>query len=175
MVSVVHKRYAKALYDLAKDNQKVEKIEEEIQQIKDHFHGDTQLAKVLSQPRVHENEKLGILTKVFEGRISEEILGLITVILRKNRQQLLNQVFFEYLQLVKKGKNVSTAFITTAVPLSDEVKNKIHEKLKNTLNRDVEIQVNVNEELLGGMRVQIDHMVLDRSIKGRLDELKKAL
>jgi F-type H+-transporting ATPase subunit delta len=175
MVSVVHKRYAQALYDLATEHQKVEEIETEIHQIKEFFDGDSQLAKVLSHPRVHENEKLRILKNVFEGKISTEIMGLLTVVLRKNRQDLLGKIFYEYLNLVKKGKNISTAWITTAVELSDEVKKKIHEKLKNTLKRDVEIHLNLDEDLLGGMRIQVDNMVLDRSLKGRLEELKKAL
>jgi F-type H+-transporting ATPase subunit delta len=175
MVSVVHKRYAQALYDLATQQQKVEEIETEIHQIKECFHGESQLAKVLSHPRVHGNEKLQILKNVFEGKISTEILGLMVVVLRKNRQNLLSKIFYEYLYLAKKGKNISTAWITTAVELSDEVQKKIHEKLKNTLKRDVEIHLNVDEDLLGGMRIQVDYMVLDRSLKSRLEELKKAL
>ena len=175
MVSIVYKRYAQGLYDLAINNDKTDDIQRDILNIKEFFNPETQLAKVLNHPRVNEDEKLQLLKNAFNGKVSDEIIGLLTIVLRKNRQNILSQIFDEYLDMVKKGENISTALVTSAVPLAEETTKKIHDRLKKTLNKDVEMQAKVDTTILGGLKIQVDNMIFDRTLNGRLEELKKAL
>lgn len=175
MVSVVYKRYAQALYNTAANNKKTDDIQGDILKIKGFFNPENQLAKILSHPRVNENEKLMLLKNTFEGNVSDEIIGLLTIVLRKNRQNILSQIFNEYLRLVKRGKNISTVLVTSAVPLTDVTTRSIHERLTNTLKREIELHLKVDTQVLGGLKIQVDNMIFDRTIKGRLEELKKSL
>ncbi|MFT4326962.1 MAG: ATP synthase F1 subunit delta [Candidatus Woesearchaeota archaeon] len=175
MVSIVYKRYAQALYSVALNNNKVEDIQRDVIAIKEVLTFESQLAKVLCHPRINENEKLSLLKNIFEGRVNNEVIGLLTIVLRKNRQQFLVNIFDEFLNFVRKGKNISVAIITSAIPLNDVIMNEIHQSLVRGLNKEIELHAKVDEKVMGGLKVQVDNMIFDRTIKGRLEQLKKVL
>lgn len=175
MARLISKRYAIALFELAKENNKVDLFNEEILGIYDFIKNDKEFLEVLNHPRISSNEKFAIFENAFKNKISDEILGLISVIINKNREQELLEILEIFLNLVKDFKGITTAYVYSAVKLTDEQLKNINQKLNEKLNKQVIIETYENPELIGGVLINVDGKVIDNSIKKSLEDIKKSL
>ncbi|HCC08323.1 MAG TPA: ATP synthase F1 subunit delta [Clostridiales bacterium] len=175
MAGVVQKKYAEALYQMAIEHDKVDKITEEVKVVKKIMNEQKDLMKVLYHPQVNQQAKMDIVKNIFNQRISEELIGTIIITIEKKRQGILDKIFDEYINLVRRKKNISIANVTSAIELSDEYIRKIHDKLKQTLNKEVEINAIVDRKVIGGLRIQLDNTVFDRTIKNKIENLSNVM
>ena len=175
MAGVVQKKYAEALYQMAIEHDKVDKITEEVKVVKKIMNEQKDLMKVLYHPQVNQQAKMDIVKNIFNQRISEELIGMIIITIEKKRQGILDKIFDEYINLVRRKKNISIANVTSAIELSDEYIRKIHDKLKQTLNKEVEINAIVDRKVIGGLRIQLDNTVFDRTIKNKIENLSNVM
>ena len=175
MAGVVQKKYAEALYQMAIEHDKVDKITEEVKVVKKIMNEQKDLMKVLYHPQVNQQAKMDIVKNIFNQRISEELIGMIIITIEKKRQGILDKIFDEYINLVRRKKNISIANVTSAIKLSDEYIRKIHDKLKQTLNKEVEINAIIDRKVIGGLRIQLDNTVFDRTIKNKIENLSNVM
>ncbi|HAN09800.1 MAG TPA: ATP synthase F1 subunit delta [Clostridiales bacterium] len=175
MAGVVQKKYAEALYQMAIEHDKVDKITEEVKVVKKIMNEQKDLMKVLYHPQVNQQAKMDIVKNIFNQRISEELIGMIIITIEKKRQGILDKIFDEYINLVRRKKNISIANVTSAIKLSDEYIRKIHDKLKQTLNKEVEINAIIDRKVIGGLRIQLDNTVFDRTIKNKIENLRNVM
>ena len=175
MAQLAAGRYANALFDLALETSKIDVFDEEVKLVLDTMKSDKEFLTVLDHPQISGGKKLSILEKAFKGKISDEILGLFSVIFRKNREAQLIDALEIFVRKVKEHKGIETAFVTSAKPLSEEQAESIKEKLSKNLNKQIFIQADVDESLLGGVRIKVAGHIIDGSVKKQLDDLKKQL
>ena len=175
MAQLVAGRYANALFDLALETSKVDVFDEEVKLVLDTMKNDREFLKVLNHPQVSGDEKFSILENAFKGKISDEIIGLFSVALRKNRETQIIDMLNIFSKKVKEYKGIETAFVTSAKPLSDAQIESIKEKLSKNLNKQIFIQADVDETLLGGVCIKVAGHIIDGSIKKQLDDLKNQL
>jgi len=175
MAQLAAGRYANALFDLALESSKLDVFEEEIKLVLDTMENDEKFLLVLNHPQISGEEKMDILEKAFKGKISDEIMGLFSVALRKNREAQIVDMLKIFVRKAEKHKGIETAFVTSAVPLSDKQIESIKEKLSKNLNKRIFIQAEVDESLLGGVCIKVAGHIIDGSIKKQLDDLKKQL
>ena len=175
MVGVVHIRYAEALYKVATSNNKIDLIADELNAIKKILDEQKDFMKILCHPKINEESKINMVKNIFDKKISEEIMGIITLVINKNRENILIKLFDEYVSIVKKNKNIVTATITSAIVLQDEHVNKIKDKLKQAVNKEIEIKTIIDKKIIGGLKIQVGNTVFDRTVKAKLENLRKAL
>ena len=175
MAQLAAGRYANALFDLALETSKIDVFDEEVKLVLDTMKSDKEFLTVLGHPQISGDKKLSILEKAFKGKISDEILVLFSVIFRKNREAQLIDALEIFVRKVKEHKGIETAFVTSAKPLSEEQAESIKEKLSKNLNKQIFIQADVDESLLGGVRIKVAGHIIDGSVKKQLDDLKKQL
>ena len=175
MGKLISKRYAVALFDLAKETNKVDEFNAQVQFIFDSIKDNNEFLVVLNHPTVSVAEKFSLFENVFKDNVSEEILGLISIIVNKNRETEILNILETFLNLVKEYKGITTAFIYSATQLSDSQLSAIKEKLSKKLNKDVIIKAYIQPELIGGMLINVDGKVIDNSIKKSLADIKKSL
>ncbi len=175
MVGIVQTRYAEALFNLIRDKNKLDLVSKEVAFTKQVLEEQEELIKVLNHPQVNEEAKVNLVKGIFADKISQEVIGLMVLTIRKNREAMLNKIFDEFLKLVKKHNNIATAVITSAISLSDEHIQKIYAKLKQELNKEVEIKTNIDKNVIAGLKIQVDNTIFDRTINNKVEELKKAL
>lgn len=176
MAKLISKTYGEALYELALQENKTDLFLEEVKEVLEAFHENPDFYKLLNHPQIPKEEKIKVVEEVFKGRISEELTGFLTIIISKERNNELDAILDYFIQRVKDEKGIGTAVVTTAVALGEVRKAQVEEKLLATTGyKQMEIQYEVDESLIGGMVIRIKDRVVDSSIKTKLSQIQKQL
>ncbi len=176
MAKLVSKVYGDALFETAMEKDRIDVLYEEIVSLVPVLEGNPELMALLNNPRIVKEEKVTIIHQVFEGRVEEELMGFLTVVVEKDRQNDLIPIFAYFIQRVKEYKRIGTVSVTSAVELSEEQKARLQEKLLETTDYVMfEMNYQIDSALIGGMVIRIGDRVVDSSIHTRLYEMKKEL
>lgn len=175
MAQLISVRYATALFELALEKDCIDKYSTEITLMRDAVAKDSEILRILNHPQIGSEEKLKILTSAFEGKVSADIMGLINIVFRKNRETELVDILNKYLDMAEKHKGIVYAAVESAVPLKASVIDEIKIKLSNKLNKQVIVEAKVVPQLIGGIRISVEGHVIDSTIKTQLSELKGKL
>lgn len=176
MAKLISKTYGDALFELAVEKNKVDVLFGEIGQLKEVLSENDEFGRLMNHPKIIKEEKIQVAKNVFEGRISDELLGFITIIISKDRYKDIDAILDYFIAEVKRYKGIGVATVTTAVPLKEEQCKKIEQKLLDTTQyTTMEMHYDLDKSLIGGMVVRIGDRVVDSSIKTKLNELQKEL
>lgn len=176
MAKLISKTYGDALFELAVEENKVDEMLEEIGQLQKILKENDDFGRLLTHPKINKDEKNRVVTEVFKGRISDELLGFLTIIISKDRYQEIDGILEYFLTEVKTYKGIGVATVTTAVPLKSEQCKKVEQKLLDTTDyKSMEIHYKQDAALIGGMVIRIGDRVVDSSISTKLNELQKEL
>ncbi|MCM1262281.1 MAG: ATP synthase F1 subunit delta [Butyrivibrio sp.] len=176
MAKLISKTYGDALFELAVEENKVDELYEEIQQLRDILKKNDEFGRLMEHPKIIKEEKLKVLDNVFKGKLSDELLGFMTIIISKDRYQEIDDILEYFIMEVKKYKGIGVATVTTAVPLRDEQRAKIERRLLDTTKyKSMEMHYKHDAALIGGMVVRIGDRVVDSSIKTKLNEMQRDL
>ena len=175
MAKLAGRRYAHALFELAVENNELDLLETQIKDILEVCSTNREFINVINHPHIGVQEKTDILKNVFKDNISDTILGLISVVFKKNREAELVDILQFFIEKAKEHRGIVTAKITSATELSQEQTEKIITNLSKNLNKQVEIEKVVDASLIGGVRIEVDGKVIDGSIKNQLSNMKKQL
>lgn len=110
----------------------------------------TRILSVLSHPQISGEQKLNVLENAFKGKISDEILGLFAISLRKNREALIVDMLKIFIRKAGNYKGIETAFVTSAKPLSENQIENIKQKLSKNLNKQILFRLMLTIPLLVG-------------------------
>ena len=176
MAKQVDITYGNALFELALEEGKIDGLYEEVQTLIQLLNENIDLIKILEHPRIDKDEKKKIIEDTFGNRVSDEITGLMVMVVEKEHISNILDILNYFIKLVKKQKNIGVASVTSAVDLSDSQKAAIEQKLIETTAYDtMEIEYSVDKSLIGGLVIRIEDRVVDSSIKTKLDKLSKTL
>ncbi len=176
MAKLIAKVYGDALFEAAMDRQDLDAVYEEARVLDAIFRDNQELMNALTHPRIMKEEKLSMMENIFSGRISDEMMGFLSVVVEKGRQKEIPAIFAYFTEAVREYKKIGRAFVTTAVPLREEQREAVKAKLLETTPYvEFEMEYAVDPELIGGMTIRIGDRVVDSSVKTQLYELKKQL
>ena len=176
MAKLVSKTYGDALFQLAVEAGKVEELLWEAKELLKLLRENGQLGKLMDHPQIGKEEKTQILARVFKGRISGELLGLMELLVTRNHWGEMESVFTYFIEQGKEYKHIGTAYVTSAFPLGEEQKEKVRRKLLETTDYvSFEMHYEVEPGLIGGMVIRIGDRVVDSSIRTRLSNLTREL
>ena len=175
MSKLISKRYAIALFELAKETDKMDLFNSQVELIYNSIKDDKEFLAVLNHPRISSGEKFNLFQNIYKDNISEEVLGLISIVIKKNRETEMLEILEIFLELVRDYKGITTAYIYSAKALNEEQINNIKQSLSKKLNKEIIIKASVKPELIGGLIINIDGKVIDNSIKKSLENIKKSL
>lgn len=176
MAKLISKTYGDALFELAVEDDKVDVLLEEIEQLQKILAENEDFGRLMNHPKIIKEEKIEVAKTVFEGRISGELLGFLTIIISKDRYREIGEILTYFVAKVKEYKGIGIATVTTAVPLKDDQCKAVEKRLLDTTKyRSMEIHYDVDASLIGGMVIRIGDRVVDSSISTKLNELQKDL
>ncbi len=176
MAKLISKTYGDALFELATEENKVDELFEEIQQLRAILKKNDEFGRLMEHPKIIKEEKLTVLNNVFKGKISDELLGFMTIIISKDRYQEMDEILEYFTMEVKKYKGIGVATVTTAIQLRDEQRAKIERRLLDTTSyKSMEMHYKQDAALIGGMVIRIGDRVVDSSIRTKLNELQRDL
>lgn len=176
MAKQVSKTYGSALFEVAMENNTLDTILEEVLFVKQSFLENEDLSKLLLHPNVEKEEKIKVIENIYKGKISDEITGLMTMLIAKGHLKDFIPVFDYVICAIKEEKGIGVAYISSAVALSDEQKEKIEQKLLDTTKyQKIEGVYKVDKALIGGLVIRIADTVVDSSLQTQIAKLSKSL
>jgi len=176
MAKLISKTYGEALFELAVSENKTDTFTEEIEAVLKVLKENPEFSDIMNHPKILKEEKLQIIETVFKGRISDELTGFIRLIVEKDRYRQIREIMQFFLDEVKSLKGIGVAYVSSALPLREEQKKQIEEKLlETTAFKSMEMHYQTEESLIGGLVIRIGDRVVDSSIRTKLSELKKQL
>lgn len=164
--------YAQALFDAAKDKGSLERVHEELGQVADAIAESRDLQVFLFSPYFSSQEKKEGLRRAVTGA-SPELANFLDLLAEKHRLPVLMRIRREFEELWEKENRRINVTVTSAIDLDPAVVKRVGEEIERQTGQTVDLQSKVDAEILGGIVLQVGNMVLDASIRNRLEKLKK--
>ena len=166
MAKLVSKTYGDALFALAVEEHMVDQLYEEAQAVAQILRENTELTRLMNHPKIEKEEKVRLIEDIFKGRIGDELVGLLRMLVQKGHYKETDQVFTYFIDRVKEYKKIGTAYVTSAM----------EQKLLDTTKYvQFEIHYTTDPALIGGMVIRIRDRVVDGSVRTRLEHLTRDL
>lgn len=176
MAKLASTTYGDALFEVAIEENELDIIMEEILFVRQAFLDNEELLKLLNHPKIVKDEKVKVIENVFKGKISDHVVGFLTLIVSKGRYNEISAIFEYFISRVKKYKRIGIASVTSAVCLTEEQREQVRLRLLElTSYISFEIDYTVDESIIGGMIIRIEDRVVDNSIKTKLENMSKSL
>ena len=176
MAKLVSKTYGDALFELALEENKIDSLQEEVVVVLEVLAENQELGKLMNHPKIAKEEKTALVEEIFKDRVSMELSGLMYMLTDKGRFAEIDDVLNYFLNRVKEHKNIGTAYVSTAIELSDAQKKAVEKRLLETTKYvEFEMHYSVEADLIGGMVIRIGDRVVDSSIKTKLYDLTREL
>ena len=171
----VGKEYGAALFMLACEQNKKKEYAVGLKLIEEAFKESPEYAEFLSSPSIPVKERLSAIESAFADSLPEDLLSFFLLLCEKGRMPCLGVAISEYTALFDASERISTAKVISAVPLTDGEKAKLKEKLEAMYKRTVNLECSVDENVLGGLIVEVDGNTMDGSLRYRLREVKEVM
>ncbi|MDG5491136.1 ATP synthase F1 subunit delta [Psychroserpens sp. SPM9] len=165
-------RYAKAVLSLASDQKTAEVVNTDMKLIATTIANSKDLSEMLQSPVVRSSEKKAVLLEVFKGS-NAMTANLIDTLISNKRLALLSDVATSYNHLYDELKGTQVAKVTTAVPLTDDLRVKVLAKVKELTGKDVEVENSIDENILGGFILRVGDIQYNASVANKLNTLKR--
>lgn len=166
-------RYAKSLLGLAKDLGKLEDVKNDMEFIAETLEESRDLELLIKSPLVKADKKLAIFNALFADKVSEMTMSFITIVNKKGREAVLGAVCTKFMDLYKVEKDIVTAFVKSAAPLSDAARVELNSKVKEVFGGDVELVEEIDESLIGGYVLRVGDNQYNQSVSHQLYKMKR--
>ena len=167
-------RYAKSLIDLSNERKELEKVFEDMLLMQKICSGNRDFVVVLRSPVIPPDKKIKVVEAVTKGKVSKITDGFIRLLIKKGRESNLPEVITAFIEQYKRFKNIYIAKLTTAVPISEELKKTIIKRIRATTDmQQVEMETIVDKDIIGGFVLQIGDLLVDGSISYDLKEVAR--
>lgn len=167
-------RYAKSLLDLATEKNQLEQVYNDIRYLQDICKTNPDFLALLNSPIISEQKKNTIIDAVTQNRLSPITASFIKLLGIKNRESNLPEVITAFVDQYYVVKKIHRAKLTTAVPLSDDLKNSFINKIKAENNIDnLDLETSVNDNIIGGFVLEMEGKLVDASVSRDLKDAHK--
>ena len=166
-------RYAKAILDLAKDSKEESAVNKDMQLIASTISENHELEVVLESPVIKSADKMNVLKAMFSSQVNNITLGLFNLLKENKRISMLGVIAKQYTIIYDFYRNTQVAKVTTAVPISADIEEKVLAKIVALTGEKANLENEVNPAILGGFILRVGDVQYDASISNHLSELRK--
>ncbi|MDR3364317.1 MAG: ATP synthase F1 subunit delta [Clostridiales Family XIII bacterium] len=167
--------YGQALFDAAGDCEKISEIGAEYKAVSAVFADQPALKKLFLIPTVSAGDKKAVAKKVFEGRVSRELLAFLCILIDKRRVGAWDGVGRCYEQLQDKRAGLTKGILYSVLPVEKGRLSAFEEKTGASLGKNVKLENRIDKSLIGGVKIYVDGKLIDASVKSRLESMKQKL
>ena len=171
----VYTEYAQALFSLGTEQGKERLYSEELAVIGTAFKENPEYKELLCSPAIGNDEKLKCIDEAFKGKVSLDVLNFLKLLTQKKRISKIESCIEEYSKLLNDYERTTVAKVKSAVSLSEEEKQRLTEKISRLTGKKVRLELSIDEELIGGIVIEVDGKILDGSIKQKLRDIKEVM
>jgi F-type H+-transporting ATPase subunit delta len=166
--------YARALFQVALEHDVLDRVRDELGEFTDALEEDDDLRLFFYSPYFSSDEKKEGVAKVVSGA-DERLVRFLEMLAERHRMPVLPRIRREVEALWAEENEVLPVSVTSAVELDDKLVKGIGKQIEEQTGRRVELSAGVDENVIGGLMVRVGNMVLDATVRNRLERLRKQL
>ena len=175
-LQTVARRYSTALADVAIERREEKEVQKELDQWAAMIESSPQLKEVFANPTIVHDQKRKVLEDLIaRTRVRETTSSFLRVLLKNQRLSQLRDIAARYVQVLDERAGVLAGNVTTARPISEDLKQTLHETLSAATGRTVRLTFETDEKIIGGMVARIGSTVFDGSVESHLERLADGL
>jgi len=164
--------YGRSLFAVAQEHDKLDVIREQLGQFSDALQDNRDLAIFFFSPYFSTPEKKDGLTRAVSGA-EPTLVNFLELLIEKHRMPAIFRIRRYYDGLWERENKVLPVQISTATTLDDAIVKQIGDRIAQDTGQQIELTVDVNPDILGGIVLRVGNSILDASIRNRLDNLRK--
>jgi F-type H+-transporting ATPase subunit delta len=164
--------YARALFEVAKEHDVLDRVHEELGEFSEALSEDRTLQVFLFSPYFSSQEKREGVRKIVSDA-DERFVNFLELLAERHRMPALFRIKREFDSLWAEENKLLPVTVTSAIELDEGLVEEIGERIQEQTGRKVELSSNVDPEVLGGLMVRVGNMVLDGTVRNRLERLRK--
>ena len=173
--SMVAKRYALALFQISKEQQLLEKVEEQLRVVKEVLYANAELNAVLKSPKLGTEKKKEIVKTAFAS-VDTYVLNTLMLLVDRHRESQIIEVADGFIELANEERGIADAKLYSIRPLTDEERTAFSTTFAAKIGKkSLQIENVVDSNLLGGVKLRIGNRIYDGSLRGKLDRLERKL
>lgn len=174
-IGIISARYAHALFDFAKGRQTETRLYNDIKMLAISFETEPTLKEALGNPVLSSKDKIQLLTNAAGIEVCTEFERFIRLVLQHKRENLLQIICLIYIALYRKEKHINRVYLYTAVPLSNQLKERLSHEIQSEIGGTIEFSEHIKPELIGGLVLRMNNYQMDASIATQLKRVKRQL
>jgi F-type H+-transporting ATPase subunit delta len=164
--------YARALFEVAVEHDSLDEIREQLDQFADALNENRQLASFFFSPYFSAEEKKdGLQRAVLDA--NPEFANFLQALIERHRMPAIFRIRAEFISLWDEERRLLPVQITTAVELDSKTVDELSKRIGDQVDRKIEMSTEVDPEILGGVTLRVGNVILDASIRTRLEQLRK--
>ena len=175
MIDVIANRYAEALFQLSEEEHITKEIYNELHDVVEVIKNNKELDNVLKSPLVAKNEKTQLIEALFNNKINNDLKNFLKILVEKGRISSLKSIELTFKELLNDKHNIIEGTVISAIALTEKQVKELEEKLSKKYNKNVTLENEVDQSILGGVLVRLGNTQIDGSVKTRLNNIKDQL
>jgi F-type H+-transporting ATPase subunit delta len=164
--------YSQALFEVAKEHDVIDDVREQLGQFADELDENRDLQVFLFSPYFSSQEKKEGIGKIVDGA-DERFLNFLELLAERHRMPVIFRIRRAYDALWREENKLLPVTVTSAIELDEGLVKGLGERIEEQTGKKVELTSRVDADVLGGLVLQVGNMVLDASIRNRLEQLRK--
>lgn len=173
--SAIAKRYALALFQLAKEKQLLDQLESELRVVKEVVKNNPALETVLKSPKLSNEKKKEILTEAFAD-VNTYLKNTMMILVDRHREDQISDLADHFIELANEERGIAEAKVYSTRPLTEAERQALSVAFAKKVNKSsLRIENIVDSNLLGGVKLRIGNRIFDGSLSGKLERLERKL
>ncbi len=167
--------YANGIFELAKAEDELERVENELFTIAQALDDSPELRSTLTDPQLPMEKKQALIDDLIGGRASSLSVDLVQLVVSQGRSSELSDIARALVKAAAASRDKAVAEVRSAVPLDEETIERLAAALGRATGKSVEVKVVVDESVIGGIVARVGDTVIDGSLARRVDSLRQAV
>ena len=169
-------RFASALYELAEEESQLDRVEAEVRKLKEILKDSDDFKSMTLDPTLSKNEQTSSILKIAElYNFSELFKKFLSFLISKRRLFYISKIIDNFVNLTSIKKGIVEAKLSSAKELSAQDLDKIQKDLSENYGSKINLTYTFDPSLLGGMIVQVGSIMIDSSLKTKLNKLQNKM
>lgn len=171
-MDTLKQRMAETLFELSMESEAPEEYLKQANFVRDVLQTN-QIEDFLNHPHISDSDKEELLQKLFENKISRDLMAFLCLAISKSREALIVSALSSYIDIANHHSGKVVANVVSATELRDEQVSALNAVLSKKLDKQVEVVTNVDSALIGGFYVYVDGRLIDLTVRTQLSNMKE--